>query len=196
MAINISVVKYASHLLLCVLELFITIWYPLCQTLHYYLINQKSKEELSKVIYANLVKQKEQQAQNANTTFASEANGSLNLGLQTSLNGHSGHNHLKKDATDKAIDLKQKATQALRQWILYWCLRGIVIYITVEVLWFFPFAYEIRVITGVLQAHPNLRGRLLKFLKKQLLDNPYLYMRAEEKFQLYRDKLEDIVREI
>ena len=98
---------------------------------------------------------------------------------------------MKKDANEKALEMKLKSTEALKQWALYWAVRGIIIYLTTEVLWFFPFAFEIRVITGLLTAHPSLRAKTFKFLKKQIFQNPYLYMRAEEKFQKYREKIEN-----
>ena len=76
------------------------------------------------------------------------------------MNGNTAHQNkvLEKDANEKALDMKSKSTEALKQWLLYWAFKGIIVYLTTEVLWFFPFAYELRVIAGVLTAHPSLRS--------------------------------------
>ena len=87
MALDFSIVKYICHLLLCILELSITIWYPLCQTLHYYQINQKTKHELAEIIKKNLKHNKKYYGNNLSSLSLGDPLAARNLNSLGNGNG-------------------------------------------------------------------------------------------------------------
>ena len=43
-------------------------------------------------------------------------------------------------------------------------------------LYFFPFTYEIRVLFGLLTAHPRIQGIASVFIQQNFVHNPFLYV--------------------
>ena len=113
--------KYLCYFLLFWLDLLTTVWYPISRTLHHYLITQRSKDELSRTILANLKYQWESQILH-NNVLGMQAERPLINGFGLNINGgpinNGTANHqnkvLEKEANEKALDMKSKSTEALK----------------------------------------------------------------------------------
>ena len=71
----------------------------------------------------------------------------------------------KENLNPEEIELKTTSGTKLRNWSYFWISQGILIFVTHELLWFFPFAYEFRVLLGVLMAHPAVQIKFSYFVK-------------------------------
>ena len=54
----------------------------------------------------------------------------------------------------------------LKHWSYYWIAKGILFFVAHDLLFFFPFAYETRVIASVLTAHPSFQEKASLFVKQ------------------------------
>ena len=85
---------------------------------------------------------------------------------------------------------KQQYNSKLTHWITYWLFYALLHFIH-QLLYFFPFAYEIRVILVLLMAHPKIEAASIIY--NFLVTNPLIMIKIIDWRNRLRDKLDQEV---
>lgn len=82
---------------------------------------------------------------------------------------------------------KEQYTSKLTHWMTYWIFYSVLHFIH-QILYFFPFSYEIRVIATLLMAHPKVEAASIIY--NFLVTNPLIMIKLIDLRNRLRDKLD------